>query len=387
MFAGINPGRVMVVDQYQKKWQKGKNNISFDMGVDFLPLPCDSNAFDSDYDFPTISARLKVGLNHHVTMHRYNDADWGTAEEVDYDSRMGNTVALFGTFARPLFRSRHWEADASLSAGMAYSHTIYDKDNNVDDELIGSHLSIYFGLGAHLTWRWARKWGLRGGVDYWHMSNGALGRPNKGVNVVGPSVAVVYMPSYDKRVWSRGTKYQPPFEKKIYLDLSLGVGAKTLYEEWDLTQFKTPKGEKDYRTGDFSLYMAYSAQADIMYRYARRWASGVGFDVFYGNYADRVEQIEVSRGVKAKHNPWSMGVAVKHEVFYKQLSLAMAVGWYLYREMGHNADIMEKRYYERIGFKYTIPGCIPLSIGAVVKAHFTKADYTELLISFPISLN
>lgn len=382
--AGVNPGRVLSFGKYQKKWQKGKDNLSLYLGANYHPLPADSNGFDADYGYPTVSARLKMSFNHGVTMHRDKDPDWGYAEEVDYNSHMGNSVALFGTFERPLFRNKHFEAEMDISIGLACSNTIYNKENNIDNELIGSHLLIYFGMGAHVTWMFTQKVGLKAGVDYWHVSNGALDRPNKGANVLGPSIALVYVPSYQQRVWGKENRFNPPFEKKLYLDMTVGVGAKTLYEEFEVTQFQTPKGEKDYRTEDFKLYMAYSTQTDLMYRYARRWASGVGLDLFYGTYASRVAEIEEKRGVNAKHHPWSVGLAVKHQAFYRQWSLAMAVGWYLHREMGSNAAFIEEKYYERIGLRYTFPGSLPISIGASVKAHSTIADLTEVNISLPI---
>ena len=382
--AGAGPGKIIVVDKYQEKWQKGKNNFSFDVALEHRSLPEDSSDFDQDYGLPVISARMKVALNHNVTMHKSQDKHWGLAQPVDYDSRMGNVVALYGTFARPFFRNKFFEADAAISTGLGYSNTIYDKDNNVDDELIGSHFLIY--LGAHLTWRFMPVWGLWAGGDYWHLSNGTLGRPNKGANFVGPTIGLAYMPHFE-HVRTMGMKRSfNPFEKKWYVELTAGVGARTLYEEWDQTQYKTPMGEEDYRTGDFKLYIAYSAQADLMCRYDRKWASGVGLDLFYGGYASTVEKIEQKRGVDAEHSPWSVGLAFKHQAFYKQLSLAMSFGWYLYREMGENAKVMEKRYYERIGLKYTLPGKRHLSIGASVKAHSTKADLTEIHLSLPISL-
>ena len=64
----------------------------------------------------------------------------------------------------------------------------------------------------------------------------------------------------------------------------------------------------------------------------------------------------------------------------------MSLGYYLYREMGESAKIIEKPYYERIGVHYSIPGLNGLTVGLNVKAHLTKADFTELIISYPITL-
>ena len=258
----------------------------------------------------------------------------------------------------------------------------------IDNELIGSRWLIYFGAGVHATYRFAHGWGVKAGVEFKHHSNGALNRPNKGSNSLGPMVGVVFTPGYGASVSERTMPQQSawgkPFERYWYLDFSLGVGAKVPLEDWQQTQFHTPQSSPDYRTDDFKLYAAYSLQMDVMRRYARRWASGIGIDLFYGSYADHVASLDAAQGYTDRHSPWSVGIAAKHEVFYHRLSLAMSLGFYLHRQMGHQAKIIEKPYYERIGLKYEIPRLGGLSIGCMVKAHLTKADYTELTLSYPL---
>ena len=383
---GVQPGRLLVVDEYQRKWQKGRNNLSLDAAITHLSLPSDSDAFAADYGYPSIGVGLKMAFNHRVTMHKTASPEWGMAEEVDYDSHMGNSVAVYASFARPIVRKKRWEVDYALSTGIGYSRSPYHPQRSIDNELIGSHWLIYFGAGTHVLYRVAPDWGIRLGVDYWHMSNGALSRPNKGANIMGPSAALVYCPYYKNVLASNEVSCQPKFSPFLFLDFSIGIGAKSLNEEWLETQFNTPKGHPDYRTADFKLYMAYSFQANLMYRYARRWASGIGADVFYGSYADRVRQIDEKHLYDVRHSPWSLGLAIKHQAYYHQLALSMSVGYYLFREMGQNASAIEKPYYERIGLHYSLP-VMGLTVGANIKAHLTKADLVEFTVAKRIELH
>ena len=383
---GVHPGRVLVVDEYQRKWQKGRNAVSFDAQMTHFSLPADSDAYAADYGYPSIGVGVKMALNHGVTMHKTASPDWGMAEEADYDSRMGNSVALYGSFARPLVRKKKWEVDYTLSTGIGYSPSAYHPLHSVDNELIGSHWLVYFGAGTHLLYRVAPDWGLRLGLDFWHMSNGALSRPNKGVNIFGPSASLVYCPYYKHVVHTGETRFQSGFSPFLFLDFSLGVGAKSLNEEWLETQFNTPKGHPDYRTADFKLYMAYSFQANLMYRYARRWASGMGVDVFYGSYADRVREIDEKHLYDVRHSPWSLGLSLKHRAYYHRFALSLSVGYYLFREMGQNAGLIEKPYYERIGLHYTLPA-LGITVGTDFKAHLTKADLVEISVAKTIKLH
>jgi hypothetical protein len=61
----------------------------------------------------------------------------------------------------------------------------------------------------------------------------------------------------------------------------------------------------------------------------------------------------------------------------------MAIGFYVYRNMGEIARSLETPYYERIGVAYDLG---PFTVGANVKAHRTKADLTEVMVSLPFKL-
>lgn len=382
----VMPGKVVALDQYAKMWMKHTPNFSVAAEMEHVSLPSDSDAYASDFGYPSLHLGVRYTFNNQVRLHRDSHPAWGMAEMVDYDSRLGNTISLYGRFLRPFVRRKHWETAYSLSFGVGYNAVKYNKRDNIDNELIGSHLLIYFGAGLHLTYHLDEKWGIRGAVEFVHHSNGALYRPNKGSNTIGPSVGVVYQPYYKHLLNRSQSQFYEPFERYWYLDFSAGVGAKTMLEDWLTTQFRTPATEPDYRTEDFKIYAAYSLQANVMYRYARRWASGVGIDWFYGTYASHIAELDAKQGNMAKHSPWSLGVAAKHEVFYHRFSLAVALGWYLHRQMGHNAQLNESKYYERVGIHYVFPKFGGLKLGVNVKAHQTKADLTEVVLTCPVRL-
>lgn len=363
-----------------------QNNIAIDAQAVYQYLPSDSDDMAADYNFPALSFGIRYHFNHGITMYKGESFNWPEEKQVPYDSKMGNIVSFYISFQRPILRSRLWEIDYHLGAGTAYSRRKYDTKYNIDNELIGSRWLIFFCGGLSATRQISNHWGIKGGLEFYHHSNGAVNRPNKGANTVAPTLSLRYTPqsippdNYTQAIANRKT-----FSPYLYAFVAASAGLHTMLEEWQITQYQLSPSDENYRTDKFKVYAAYALQADLLYRYARRWASGIGIDVFYADYYKRAEQInEEQYGESEKLDPWSIGIAAKHEVFFHRLNLYMGIGFYLHRNMGTYVKALEKRYYERIGIGYTLP--FGVRIGIDVKAHFTKADLTEITIGCPLRL-
>ena len=378
------PAQTLTLDKEPRIWTKTKETHSWAAQINVTPT---KNAYAHDYNYPTFSFGLRYHLNHGTTMHR--DDPWGEAQPVNYTSKLGNFLTLYGTFNRPLYRSKHWQWGYYLGTGIAYTSLKYNQKNDIDNEYIGSHLNIYFNAGLYGQVKIAKEWSVKGGLDFAHHSNGAMARPNKGANYLGPFVGLVYEPQQaTSPISKRNTNETKPFQKYWFTEFTLGLGGKTLLEEWLQTQFNTPQGQPDYRKEHFTYYGAYSFHTHLLYRYARRWASGVGVGLFYGEYAHRIARMDKENGhTDEKHSPWSASIEARHEVYYGNVSVRLTLGYYLYRHMGYSANHgLEYPYHEQVGVFYSFPKLKGLTLGFSVNAHATKADFTELQLSIPVRL-
>lgn len=396
------PQKVLALDHYVKTWLKNKQSYSLNVeaGLDTYRGALKSTAeYARDYGYPSFTVGLRYNFNHGTTMHR-DAADWGEKLEVPYTTHLGDFLTLYGRFDRPLFRTKHWTAGYYIGTGAGYAFSHYDNTEHIDNEFIGTHLNIFFTAGIFADWQFAKEYALELGIDYSHHSNGALYRPNKGANYFGPFIGIKHqLGGFERSVASEKSEcYENSEPQKpchhaksskeswrkhpVFLEFTLSAGAKALNEDWQQTQFRSEPSDPDFRTDQFSVYGAFSLQTDIMYRYARRWATGLGFDVFYGDYASKVARYE---GNKKDHiSPWSMGIAIKHEAYYGRLTAQLGFGCYVYRHMGTLAKAVEQPYYERVGLFYTLCKKTGLAIGFSIKAHKTKADLTEIGITCPI---
>ena len=117
------------------------------------------------------------------------------------------------------------------------------------------------------------------------------------------------------------------------------MGMHTLIEDWISTQYGTAPSEADYRTEHFQRYAVANVQMDRMFRYARRWATGVGADFFYLPYVQTLKKREAPNGENDKYSPWACGLALKHEAYYGDFQRLCAFGLVLASPDGKDANL------------------------------------------------
>ena len=384
--AGYGKGSVLKFDSWLiNDGLKQQEAQSFWLGYVYQTNADEGCAYASDYNYPTLTFGLLVSDFNKVRL-RYNPH--GT-RPIDYDSRCGTSYVLYGSFRRAFFRTKSgWSADYKFENGIGYNTHIYNRHTNVDNLLLGSRFSVYFDVAFAFSYRHGQC-EFFAGPEFRHLSNGGTVRPNKGINKAGIGAGVrYYLQPFDSIPMGRIS--QPFEEKKLYLNISHSNGIRGAQGEWlydannyiwknnDVDNIKY--GKDGYRTCYYHLL-----STDLMYRYARRYASGIGLDALYEPYNRDVE-IQNDKVDRSELTPWSLGLAAKHEVFFRRMSMQIALGWYLSRpfnECSNTAD--EYPYYERIGLRYKLPilnDCI--SVGYSIYAHLTKAYGTELVIDFKL---
>lgn len=164
VYAG--PSRQIAIDGYERKWLRHKDGFVVGAELSIPTAGPDDDGTETDYCYPTLSLGAKLSLNYDVTMRRTPDPAWGMAEMVDYDSRLGHFLTLYGAFDRPLLRCRRWQLAYTLRTGIAFGNHPYNPQTNVDNELIGSRLTIYVGLGLLASYQLSPRHELVGGVLY-----------------------------------------------------------------------------------------------------------------------------------------------------------------------------------------------------------------------------
>ncbi len=341
----------------------------YNFTLGYTTLPSDNSAFASDYNYPTFGLGLSV-------------ADFSRSRLYDRSSHVGNIYSLYGYMNRPLIRQQYWTFGYGLEAGFAYATDPYHPITNPENHLVGSPIMVYVGFGVDLRCRLTDR--LEIGLDMGakHYSNGRMGMPNKGLNILGGGVSAYYYFDAPPRDYS---KLDPvPFKKHFYYHLALGGGGQASIQEWNISQTQTSPEQKQTR---FKRYPKASVSADAMYRYSRKYGTGIGLDLFYTPHTGHLREWDNTLTGKTtnemKYKPLSIGLAVNQEVYYGNLAAFAGVGYYVHRRSGISDN--DGQFYQRGGFRYYFPALNNLFVGYAIKAHkFSLAEYLEFSVGITI---
>lgn len=367
--ASVESAYLLTSDEYARQFVQSHGVRYYNFHIRFKPLP--GHPYDDAFRSPS----LEFG----VLAADFRDIRLFRLEDPSRLSGMGGMFTLYGAFRRDLVSTSCFRLNYVLENGVGWSTRPYDGLQNPDNELIGAPFSVYFGMGVGGTFCIGKQWELSLGVNFRHFSNGAFDRPNKGSNTVGVSLGVSRTLSVPSSSESQASSCRTLslFHRRLYVDLSVGWMGHTLMDEWFYSLY-SPSDDPRHRTRHFRVYSALDVSASAMYRYALRFASGIGLDYGYLPYVDEVAAYDRMNHTEDRYSRHSLGLSLKHEVFYKQLSLYLGVGYYLYRHTGHLSHEFEKPYYETIGLRYTLPfGSDTFYVGYHVKAHLLRADGME----------
>ena len=379
--AGYGRGNVLKFDQWLiDDGLKDQKTQNFKLGYIYQTNAEEDCAYAADYNYPAFTFGLMVADLNRIRL-RYNPH--GT-RPIGYDSRCGTSYVAYASFRRAFFRTESgWSADYTLGNGIGYNSHIYDRFKNVDNVLFGSHLSVYFNVAFALNYRY-RQCEFFAGTEFHHLSNGGIIRPNKGANILGVGGGMrYYLQPYDSISFER--KRMPFEEKRLYLNVAYASGIRGAQGEWlyDANNYIWKNNDVDnikYGKDGYQMCYYHVVSTDLMCRYARRYASGIGLDILYEPYNCDIETQK--QGVRPEEVKWSFGIAAKHEVYFRRLSMQMAIGWYLSRPFNEYSNTTEEYpYYERVGIRYNLPVWNnSVSVGYNIYAHLTKAYGTELVI-------
>lgn len=180
------------------------------------------------------------------------------------DTTIGNPFSLFMFYSGPWVRWGRFTLATDISVGLSYMDRIHDPVTNPYNDVVASHINLYFDLNMNLGFRVAKRMDLNVGYGITHYSNGRIHQPQKGINNWGWNAGMSYLLTEPVEVFI----YQEPpdFHTSESIQLMYAVG---VVEE-------IPPGtiaKVSYFTSSFT--------ADYVFKYKPKAAITLGIDLLY----------------------------------------------------------------------------------------------------------
>lgn len=347
--------------------------MTYDVAADFETLPTDTCSYASAYGFPTVGIGISVSNLANVQM--------------EGSSHLSDIYTIYGSFERPLVRGTLLTWGFRLEGGLTTTSLhLWDPVGNPGNEALTSRFMANASVGLFAKYHIGRRWEVGASLMYRHYSNGRLSIPNAGLDVLGGGIFARWrLNDYHPTLYPR-TSINRPFDGRgLLCHLSIGGGVHSCQTEWRAAKkIAEESGEPMQRR--FPQHPKMSLSADLMYRYALKYASGLGLDLYWSSNMKQLresdlilygeEAVEASLG----YDPLSLGVSVHQEIYWRNCSLYVALGGYLYRHKGIGGD--RGWHYERAGLRYYPPRGKGSFVGLTIKAHSFVAEYLEFSTGF-----
>jgi len=317
-----------------------------------------SNTWEQIYDFPYYG----IGLYH---ANFYNDKE------------LGNPISLYGFWGYPLRRYKRGTLNFGLSLGLGWNWVPFDEENNPWNVAIGSRNTAYIDIGTNYSYWLSKHFEINGGLSFTHFSNGAVKKPNKGINLFAPTIEMRYHFSSEKPIYQK--KEIPDFGKpqnEIFFFLAAGS------KQQSLNSGESENLENGYQD---LYYDAFTISGVYQRQYTHTFKAGLGIDISYDeSVGAMVEKVE-DKYIKIPDDELekiSLGIVSNFEKVIHRFSLIGGIGAYIVRKKFEDQTPV---IYMRAGMKYHF--WKNFFLGVNVRAHnFSVADYTEWNIGHTFKL-
>ncbi|MBP3253910.1 MAG: acyloxyacyl hydrolase [Bacteroidales bacterium] len=304
--------------------------------------------------------------------HLYNNIHFGAGlfyGRFNYSKNLGNPFGLYGLMGFTPVNTHRWQFKTDIALGISGIWDGYSQENYYNiavstaiECLIHARLQLQYNISGN----WHA--GLSGA--FVHFSNGCIRRPNKGINIITPSVSVSYNPQkIVKQPYDNYVKHIPNVQRLVGMYSAVKGTWVDYTKDVSLTTGDTVR---DTIRGTYAVF---GLQYRQMYNLAAKHNLGVGGDISYNNVIGRTKGAYYKWKTKDKTfdaQRLTISAFVSYEYNINRFSLLAEPIVYLYKP----ENTYFTRLAQRIGMRYQFykGWYYQLTLRAY---QFTKADYIE----------
>jgi hypothetical protein len=268
----------------------------------------------------------------------------------DPNKSVGNILAVLAHAGKNFYKTKRSNLQWRLGFGTAYVEKRFDSEGNFGNNVISQHINFVLNGQLNFNYQLTQKVNFNLGVGLTHVSNGALKRPNFGINLPTLHAGIGINIAKGDSEYRKDSVIA--FKRKTYFYITPFMGLKEVY----------PVNGPRYFLGGINAY--------VERRMNRKSGLNVGVDFSY-DQSKKSEIINDSLNLKNVFiNRAQAAIIAGHELYINRLSLITQMGVYL-RDPTH----LDKPFYQKVGFKYYVTEKV--YVGMIMKIHLGIADWIE----------
>ena len=276
--------------------------------------PEDGNWYEWAYNYPTFGLALSYG--------RSGSLDFKN------NSRLGDIANLYGWAEFDFVRTRSFRFGPLLELGLAFTGQTYDYHTNRANRFIGSPVFALIGTGVR------------------HYLAPVRFTPRSAVH-----------------------PERPAFPKGLHWQVFAAAGVHSCPVELDgILKSGAPDRLPPAR-------LRAVLGTELLWRYSPIFATGVGAELDYADNNYRETDRLLTGGTDpAGYSPLRAGLYIIQEFRYRQVSVHLAAGYYLFKRTGLTEDV--GRTFQKLGARYHFARAGGLFAGLDMRAHQMDRSYS-----------
>ena len=278
-------------------------------------------------------------------------------------NQLGYPISLYGFMSSYIFDKEKWDLKAEFSLGLCFNWQHFTPQTPLNDAM-GGAVSCYVDAGLTAYRSIGKNFEIGFGAYLSHFSNGAMKKPNKGINTIAPKLTLKYKP-YGEFEYAKSPL--PPFEKGIDDLTTLFFGSHNVLTILAPNQVNKPFQDKSY--------LVFGLDKRFLKRFTPKHSFGLGFGLGYNQYIGTTYYIHDRELVFREANlmeKFNLSAYLSYEYRIHRLMLFVEPGYYIYRSIYDNTP----NFFQRIGLRYQFNPHFFASLG-LRAANFSVAQYIE----------
>lgn len=283
-----------------------------------------------------------------------------------YDPKeIGYPVAVYGFFNAPFIRMQRFAFTYEIGFGATFNWKAYNPVSNQYNVAIGAGESFFIDAGLNLQYVVFKKITLDAGFSLTHFSNGALRKPNFGINTVAPKLSLMYNFSQPLVFKQQAIPAYRPENEWI---VSVYGGVKNVI--FDSVNLPVMEKYEGLYFPVFGISTTFNRQVSYKSKL------GFGATLTYNgavNAQAAVENNELEARSSRPGDKILLSIYPSYELVVNKVSLVLQPAFYIYRKKLINQS---PAFHQRIGLKYHISDRLFVGI-TLVDYQFHVSDFIE----------